>query len=66
MASERPRQPERTACWIEKTLVRLAKEVAAREEKTVSEVIERYLRAPLTRRHDALFSPPAEHGNPVG
>lgn len=50
---------ERASCWIEKELVRLAKEVAAREDISVSEAIERELAGPIQRRHRKLF--PAEY-----
>ena len=48
---------ERTACWIDKDIVRKAKEIAAREDSTISEVVERLLRSPILRRHDKLFTP---------
>lgn len=55
MAEEKP--VERATCWIDKDLVRKAKEIAAREDKSLSEVIERELAKPISRRHDRIFSP---------
>ncbi|HXD87037.1 MAG TPA: hypothetical protein VN641_11115 [Urbifossiella sp.] len=37
-------------------MVRMAKEIAAREGITLSEVIERDLRAALSRRHSRIFA----------
>lgn len=53
MAEEKPL--ERATCWIDKTLVRMAKEIAAREEMTLSEVLERELTKPISKRHDRIF-----------
>lgn len=40
---------ERCACWIDKDLVRQAKTIAAETDKTLQEVVESVLRAPLGR-----------------
>ncbi|MFO0806703.1 MAG: DUF6364 family protein [Gemmataceae bacterium] len=53
---------DRTAVWIDKRLVKQAKEIAAREECTISEIVEKLLRSPLSKRHARAF---AETGNPV-
>ncbi len=50
-------QADRMLVWLDKDLVRKAKEIAAREDTTISEVIERELAKPINRRHDKLFAP---------
>lgn len=57
-----PDQPDRTTCWLRRDYVRLAKEIAAREDDTVSEVIERLLRVPLHKQHSRLFAAPDTGG----
>ncbi len=52
----------RTAVWIDKSLVRQAKEIAARKDQSISELIESLLRSPLSRKHERTF---AETGNPI-
>lgn len=56
-------QADRTVVWIDKALVKLAKEIAAREDGTISEVVERLLKSKLVRLHTRLFIP-AETGDP--
>lgn len=55
---------ERVSCWIDRIIIRQAKEIAAREDKSLSEVLERELRSSVARRHGKLFAP-ADTGNPV-
>ncbi len=54
---------DRTAVYIDKRLVKQAKEIAAREDCTISEIMEKILRSPLSKKHARTF---AETGNPVG
>ena len=58
--SRESESPPRATCWINKTMVRMAKEIAAREGITLSETIERDLNASLRRRYSRLFGVSAE------
>lgn len=46
---------ERASCWIDRDLVRLAKEIAAREGISASEAIERDFAPAIQKRHRKLF-----------
>lgn len=54
---------DRTPVWIDRRIVRAAKEIAAREGSTISDLVEKLLRKPMAKKHDQTF---ADTGNPVG
>lgn len=47
---------DRTAVYIDRRLVRQAKEIAAREGTTISEIMEKLIRSPLSKRHARTFA----------
>lgn len=57
---------ERAACWIDKRLHQMAKELAARENLSIPEVLERDLAKPITRRYEKVFGDGRDMGEPVG
>lgn len=48
---------DRATCWIDRALLKIAKEIAVREDKTIPEVLEKLLRPALTKLHTRLFVP---------
>lgn len=49
---------DRTAVYIHRPLVKAAKELAAREGCTISELFEKILRSRVTKRYEKTFGHP--------